>query len=174
MKYAVDIHTKFHWYWLNHSKVNKGNTQTHRQHGARISLILLFLNKKSRLKIEHCIVNKKMLWWGGQKMEAATPQWLRNVETTSMTVRCHNPHDHNLNCIVLLRIFVIDIYMITWYRNPGEGKTKWKACTPSRDTEVGGPDPAGNVCRHARISEMNASCLRGVCYKCWRMYGWET
>jgi hypothetical protein len=36
-----DIRTKFHKDWFRRSKVNKGDTQTHRQHGDRISLLCL-------------------------------------------------------------------------------------------------------------------------------------
>jgi hypothetical protein len=42
-----DIHTKFHKIWFRHSKVDKGDTQTHRQEGYRISLL-----EVCRLKIE--------------------------------------------------------------------------------------------------------------------------
>jgi hypothetical protein len=34
-----DIHTKFYKDWFSHSKVDKGDTQTQRQYGNRISLI---------------------------------------------------------------------------------------------------------------------------------------
>jgi hypothetical protein len=37
---------------FRHSKVNKGNSQTHRQHGDRISLLSLFQNKENRLKMK--------------------------------------------------------------------------------------------------------------------------
>jgi hypothetical protein len=47
MEYAVEmgsgatvyIHTNFHKDWFRHSKVNRGDSQTHRQHGDRISLL---------------------------------------------------------------------------------------------------------------------------------------
>jgi hypothetical protein len=41
------MHAKFSKYWLTLSKVDGG---IHRQHGGRISLLLLFQNKESRLK----------------------------------------------------------------------------------------------------------------------------
>jgi hypothetical protein len=44
-----DLHTKFHKDWFSHSKVDRGETQTHRQHGDRLSL--LFQNKVNELKI---------------------------------------------------------------------------------------------------------------------------
>jgi hypothetical protein len=46
-----DIHTKFHEDWFSHSKVDEGDTQTHRQHGDLISLLLFFQKKESRLII---------------------------------------------------------------------------------------------------------------------------
>jgi hypothetical protein len=47
-----DIYTKFHKYWFKHSKVNGGgDIQTRRQHGYRISLVLIFRSKDIRLKI---------------------------------------------------------------------------------------------------------------------------
>jgi hypothetical protein len=45
-------YTKFHKDWFSHSKVDKG-TQTHRQHGDRISLLLFLQNKESRIKIKN-------------------------------------------------------------------------------------------------------------------------
>jgi hypothetical protein len=57
MKYAVEmgsgarIHTKFHKDRFMHSKVDKvGYTNTHRQHGDCISLLLFFQNKERRPK----------------------------------------------------------------------------------------------------------------------------
>jgi hypothetical protein len=52
MKYAVEMDSGalYHKDGFSHSKVDKGDTQIHRQHGDRISLLLFFLNKKSRLK----------------------------------------------------------------------------------------------------------------------------
>jgi hypothetical protein len=50
----IYVHIKFHKYWFRHSDVyggGGGNIQTHRQDGDRISLILVFHNKKSGLKI---------------------------------------------------------------------------------------------------------------------------
>jgi hypothetical protein len=44
-----DIHTRSRKDWLRHSNVNGGDTQTHRQHGDRISLLLFFQNKESKL-----------------------------------------------------------------------------------------------------------------------------
>jgi hypothetical protein len=44
-----DIHTTFRKDWFNLSKVDRGNTQTHRQHGGRISIFLFFSNKESNL-----------------------------------------------------------------------------------------------------------------------------
>jgi hypothetical protein len=57
-KFAVEMdsgamiheHTKFHKDWFRHSKVERGNTQTYRQHCDRISLLSFFQNKESRLK----------------------------------------------------------------------------------------------------------------------------
>jgi hypothetical protein len=46
-----DIHTKFYIDWFRHSKVDRWDTQTHRQHGDRISLLLFFQNMESRLKM---------------------------------------------------------------------------------------------------------------------------
>jgi hypothetical protein len=48
-----DIHIEFHKNWFGHSEVNMGNSQTHRQHGYRISLLSLFQNKESKLKINY-------------------------------------------------------------------------------------------------------------------------
>jgi hypothetical protein len=45
-----DIRTKFHKDCFRHSQVNKGDTQTHRQQGDLISLLLFFENKEIRLK----------------------------------------------------------------------------------------------------------------------------
>jgi hypothetical protein len=41
MKYAVEMGSgaKFHKGWFRHSKVDRGDTQTRRQHGDRISLL---------------------------------------------------------------------------------------------------------------------------------------
>jgi hypothetical protein len=39
-------------YWLRLSKVDKGDTQTHKQHDDLVSLLLFFHNKESRLKID--------------------------------------------------------------------------------------------------------------------------
>jgi hypothetical protein len=52
MKYAAEmvsgavicIRTKF-----TPTKVDRGNTHTHREHGNRISLLSFFLNKKSKI-----------------------------------------------------------------------------------------------------------------------------
>jgi hypothetical protein len=61
MKYSVEmgsgamiyIHcTRFHKDWFSHSKVDRGDSQTHRQHGDWMSLFLFFQNKESRLKTE--------------------------------------------------------------------------------------------------------------------------
>jgi hypothetical protein len=56
MNYAVEIgsgdmiyvHTKFHNDWFRHSQVNSRDSQTHRQHGERISLLF-----ESRLVIKY-------------------------------------------------------------------------------------------------------------------------
>jgi hypothetical protein len=45
------MHTKFQKDWIMQSKVDRRDTQTQRQHGDRIRLLLLFQNKKSRPKI---------------------------------------------------------------------------------------------------------------------------
>jgi hypothetical protein len=45
------MYTKFHKDWLRHSIVDRGDTQTHRQHGDLVSQ-LFFQNKESRLKTE--------------------------------------------------------------------------------------------------------------------------
>jgi hypothetical protein len=37
-----DIHTKFHKDWFSHSEVDRGDSQTHKQHGDIISLLLFF------------------------------------------------------------------------------------------------------------------------------------
>jgi hypothetical protein len=54
MKYAemgsVAIIYKFHKDCFRHSKVYRGDSQTHRQHGDLISLLLFFQNKESMLK----------------------------------------------------------------------------------------------------------------------------
>jgi hypothetical protein len=47
-----DIHTKFHKDWFSHSEVNRRDSYAHRQQGNLISLLLVFQNKESRLKIE--------------------------------------------------------------------------------------------------------------------------
>jgi hypothetical protein len=46
----IYIPTKFHKDWFNHSKVDKGDTQTYRQHDDRISFLLFVQNKENRLK----------------------------------------------------------------------------------------------------------------------------
>jgi hypothetical protein len=56
MKHVIEMSSgamiyKFHKDWLRHSKVHKGDTQTHTLHGDRISLLFL-QNKESRLKIK--------------------------------------------------------------------------------------------------------------------------
>jgi hypothetical protein len=49
-----DTHTKFHKNLFRHSKVNRGNPQTQRQHGYHTSLLSFFFrNKGSRLKINY-------------------------------------------------------------------------------------------------------------------------
>jgi hypothetical protein len=35
-----DVRTKFHKYCFRHSEVGRGNTQTDRQHGGRICIVL--------------------------------------------------------------------------------------------------------------------------------------
>jgi hypothetical protein len=58
MKYTVDMGSgamiykpKFHKYWFTHSKVDRGGTHTHRQHGDIIFLVLfVFEIKESRPK----------------------------------------------------------------------------------------------------------------------------
>jgi hypothetical protein len=53
MKYATEMGScamSFMKTWFRHSKVDKGETHTHRQYGDCISLLLVFRNKKSRLK----------------------------------------------------------------------------------------------------------------------------
>jgi hypothetical protein len=61
---CLAIHIKFHKDWFSHSKDNKGgypyrHTETHicRQKGDFISLLLLFQNKESRLKIDDGVVD---------------------------------------------------------------------------------------------------------------------
>jgi hypothetical protein len=44
-------HIEFKKYWFRHSKVDRGDTQTYRQHGDFINLLLFFRSKKSRLNI---------------------------------------------------------------------------------------------------------------------------
>jgi hypothetical protein len=53
MKYAVEMGSgsKFHKDWFRHSKFNRGETQTHREHGDGISLLLFFQNTESILKV---------------------------------------------------------------------------------------------------------------------------
>jgi hypothetical protein len=41
-----DMHTKFHKDWFRHSNLDRGDTQAHRQHGDRISLLLFFWIRK--------------------------------------------------------------------------------------------------------------------------------
>jgi hypothetical protein len=60
MKYAVEMGSGAMVYILNFIKTGSviqkligGNTQTHKQHGGRISLILFFQNKERRLKTEN-------------------------------------------------------------------------------------------------------------------------
>jgi hypothetical protein len=47
---CYEIHTKFHKNWFSHSEVSTRDSQTHRQHGDNISVLLFFQNKESRLK----------------------------------------------------------------------------------------------------------------------------
>jgi hypothetical protein len=49
---CLDIHTKFHKDLFSHSKFNSGDTHTdtHRQQGYFISLLLYFQNKKNGLR----------------------------------------------------------------------------------------------------------------------------
>jgi hypothetical protein len=45
MKYSIEMGSgamKFHKDWFRHSKFGKGDTQTHRQYGDIVSLLLLF------------------------------------------------------------------------------------------------------------------------------------
>jgi hypothetical protein len=46
------IYAKFHKDWFRHTKVDRGDTPTHRQHDDHIILLLIifFQNKESRLK----------------------------------------------------------------------------------------------------------------------------
>jgi hypothetical protein len=48
-----DIHSKFHqdWSMYSNSDGGWGNMQTHRQHDDLISLLLLYQNKGSKLKV---------------------------------------------------------------------------------------------------------------------------
>lgn len=46
------IHTKFHIDYFRHSTADKGDTQTYREQGDLISLLLYFENRKSRLKTD--------------------------------------------------------------------------------------------------------------------------
>jgi hypothetical protein len=50
------ICTKFHKYWFRHSKVNRGHSQTNRQHRGRKNRILIFQSKKSRLEITFSLI----------------------------------------------------------------------------------------------------------------------
>jgi hypothetical protein len=56
-KYAVEMssgdmmYILFRKNWFRHSKVNRGDIQTHGQHGDLISLLLLFLNKENGLNM---------------------------------------------------------------------------------------------------------------------------
>jgi hypothetical protein len=47
----IYVHTKFHKDWFRHSKFNREDTQTHRQHGDCINLIFFLQNKVGRLKV---------------------------------------------------------------------------------------------------------------------------
>jgi hypothetical protein len=47
-----DIHTESHKDWFRHSQVDGGYTDVETQQGDRISLLLFFLNKESRLRIK--------------------------------------------------------------------------------------------------------------------------
>jgi hypothetical protein len=40
------LHSKFYKDWFKHSKVGKGHTQTHREHGNLISLLLFSTQSK--------------------------------------------------------------------------------------------------------------------------------
>jgi hypothetical protein len=58
--------------WLNHSKVDRGNTQTYREPGYRISLVLFFQNKESRLKLQDEWGRRGMhvgYWWERKRKE---------------------------------------------------------------------------------------------------------
>jgi hypothetical protein len=57
-----DIHIKFHKDWFRHLKINgeRGDSQTHGQHGDCISPLPLFQNKKGRLKTENFVVSVSM------------------------------------------------------------------------------------------------------------------
>jgi hypothetical protein len=46
-----DIHTKFHKDWFGHSEINKGDTQTHRQHYDRISLVFSVRSYFEKIKV---------------------------------------------------------------------------------------------------------------------------
>jgi hypothetical protein len=49
---CYDIHTEFYKKWFRHSKVDGGDSQTHRQQCDLISLHLYSKNKESRLKLK--------------------------------------------------------------------------------------------------------------------------
>jgi hypothetical protein len=49
-----DIHTKFYKDWFKHLKVNSGDSQTQRQYGDSISLILFFQNEESGSRKKGC------------------------------------------------------------------------------------------------------------------------
>jgi hypothetical protein len=51
MKYSVEMSSSFTKIGSGIQKLIEGDTQTHRQHGDRISLLYFFRNKESRLKI---------------------------------------------------------------------------------------------------------------------------
>jgi hypothetical protein len=58
MKYAVEMRsgTKFLRDWFRHLEVNKVDSQTHRQHGDRISLLSFFQNKESMLIMQLLLI----------------------------------------------------------------------------------------------------------------------
>jgi hypothetical protein len=67
-----NIHTKYHKAWFSHSKVDGGggDTQRHRQHCDRISLLSFFQNKESRLKDKHSetfLHHESHMHFGGNK-----------------------------------------------------------------------------------------------------------
>jgi hypothetical protein len=64
------MYSPFHKDLFRYSKIDRGDSQTHRYHSDLINLLLFFQNKESRLKMSACkgggVVGQQSSWTAGR------------------------------------------------------------------------------------------------------------